>query len=334
MIVDQRVEEDAHEEAEGSRRSQSDADTGSTQLRIAPADSALGTSALSTAVLSASATNASAMSADAAANAAPRGLGAWLASSLKAPSRDMRESDRSIFSWLAIVVTSIFSALIPATMAWRAISAFAAYATNRAGSLQALVLGYVDQGIASAREALPSGSLAMPFDFVTSYITTMLTNKLGRVQASFGGRVDRWESTLRSNITSIFIVAALGFLIFNIVLVLCVWVVRRALLHDTAFTLGRALNLVARQYVLVLLVLLAAELFALLDLPIPVVILLLVAIILTQMIIRFGVFDASNRRRADGYYLKVFGFIVINILLLAVFALIVVFGWHILSASL
>ncbi|MCI1650438.1 DUF6574 domain-containing protein [Bifidobacterium tibiigranuli] len=327
--MDQRIEEDAHKEAKGSRRSQGDADTESAQLRIAPADSALGTSALGE-----SATNAGATSADAADNAAPRGLGAWLASSLKAPSRDMRESDRSIFGWLAIVVTSIFGALIPATMAWRAISAFAAYATNRAGSLQALVLGYVDQGISSARDALPSGSLAMPFDFAASYLTTMLSDKLDAVQASFGGRVDRWESTLRSNITSIFVVAALGFLIFNIVLVLCVWMVRRALLHDTTFTLGRALNLVARQYVLVLLVLLAAELFALLDLPIPVVILLLVAIILTQMIVRFGVFDASNRRRADGYYLKVFGFIVANILLLAVFALIVVFGWHILSTSL
>jgi hypothetical protein len=201
------------------------------------------------------------------------GLWAWIVSSIKTPWRDRHDADQQAFGWASIVVTSLLGALVPATLAWRAVSAVSSYASNS------------------------------------------LANLSGGSMLGLGGYVDRGTATANSTVTSAFFGMIVGLFAFNMALVLCIWMVRNVFLLDKAFTFDRALDLVARQYVLVVLALLVAELFALIGVAILAAFALIAATVIVGAVSSFGVFQATNYRKGDEFYFKLLGLIATNIIL-------------------
>jgi rRNA maturation endonuclease Nob1 len=220
------------------------------------------------------------------------GLWAWIIGSIKAPWRDAPDAVQRGFCWISIVVTSLLGALVPATLAWRAVSA------------------------------------------VSSYASDSLTNLFGESMMGLGGSVDQGTSTANGAVASAFFGMVIGLFVFNMALVLCIWMVRSVFLLGKAFSFDRALDLVARQYVLVALALLAAELFALIGVSVLVALALIVAIVIVAAIANFGVFQSVNHRKGNDFYLKLLGFVATTIILCIVVLLMSVLGLHTLIASL
>ncbi|MCI2185993.1 DUF6574 domain-containing protein [Bifidobacterium tibiigranuli] len=220
------------------------------------------------------------------------GLWAWIVGSIKAPWRDRHDADQQGFGWVSIVVTSLLGALVPATLAWRAVSAASSYASNS------------------------------------------LTSLFGESMMGLGESVDQGTSTANGAVTSAFFGMVIGLFVFNMALVLCIWMVRGVFLLDKAFTFDRALDLVARQYVLVALALLVAEFFALIGVAILAALALIAAIVIVGAVSSFGVFQATNYRKGDEFYCKLLGLVTTSVILGIVVLLMSVLGLHTLIASL
>ncbi|MCI1672865.1 MAG: hypothetical protein LKI34_01405 [Bifidobacterium tibiigranuli] len=220
------------------------------------------------------------------------GLWAWIVGSIKAPWRDRHDADQQGFGWVSIVVTSLLGALVPATLAWRAVSAASSYASNS------------------------------------------LTSLFGESMMGLGESVDQGTSAANGAVTSAFFGMVIGLFVFNMALVLCIWMVRGVFLLDKAFTFDRALDLVARQYVLVALALLVAEFFALIGVAILAALALIAAIVIVGAVSSFGVFQATNYRKGDEFYCKLLGLVTTSVILGIVVLLMSVLGLHTLIASL
>lgn len=234
--------------------------------------------------------------APAAVNPALTSFWAWILGSLKAPFKGLSAGDAKWFGWISIALASILNGLVLATAAWKAVSGVGSMADNGLSSL--------------------SGILG------------------GSLTSSGQDIVDSGTSAANGKITGAFFGVALGFFIFNLAIVLCIWIVRHGILADSSFAFSTCIDMVGRQLVLVNLILLVAELFSIIGVTVLVILLLIAVLMLTSTIVSFGIFHAENHRKGDDFYLKFGGSVATGAILLFAYLFLMVVGLATLIGSL